>query len=103
MGDQHVGTEGRGACVLLHAGIFGVIALDGAGVIASLHDGDKLIQALSRRHETSSVSGTPQGALVKYSDRETRTPLPPSSGPAWRTMRTLKPAVPPAPADTPPM
>src|SRR5260370_29818148 len=79
MRDQHVATDARRACVLLHAGIFGVIALDGAGVIASLPDGDKLIQALSRRHETSSVSGTPQGALVKYSDRETRTPLAASS------------------------
>src|ERR1019366_390528 len=55
-GDQQVAAAARRACVLLHAGILGVIALDGAGMIASLDDGDKLIETGSRRHETSNAS-----------------------------------------------
>src|ERR1700694_3187302 len=57
--DQNVATDARRGCVLLHAGIFGVIALDGAGMITGLDDSDKFIQAFSRRHETSSACGNP--------------------------------------------
>src|ERR1035437_5387091 len=55
-GDQQVAAAARRACVLLHAGILGVIALDGAGMIACLNNGDELIESGSRRHETSNAS-----------------------------------------------
>ena len=44
--DQQIAPNARRASVLLHAGIFGVIALDGAGVIAGLDHGDEFIQGL---------------------------------------------------------
>jgi len=44
MRHQTIAADARRACVLLHAGIFGVIALDGAGVIAGLDHGDELIE-----------------------------------------------------------
>src|SRR6266550_2575100 len=54
---QQIAADARRRRVLLHAGIFGVIALDSAGMIASLNNGDKLIKTRSRRHETSNASG----------------------------------------------
>src|SRR5260370_11289444 len=56
VGDQHVAADTRGCRIFLHAGILGVIALDGAGVIAGLNNGYKLIQAFSRWHRTSSAA-----------------------------------------------
>src|SRR4051812_2652062 len=44
MGDQQVAADARGCGVLLHAGILGVIALDGAGMIAAFDHGDEFIQ-----------------------------------------------------------
>ena len=55
MGDQQAPPDPRRRRILLHAGILGVIALDGAGVVTGLNDGDELIQAFSRRHKTSKV------------------------------------------------
>src|SRR6266446_5672046 len=48
MGDQQAPPDPRRRRILLHAGILSVIALDGAGVVAGLDNGDKFIQSLSR-------------------------------------------------------
>jgi hypothetical protein len=40
-GDQHVATDARRRRILLHAGIFGAIAFDCAGMIVGLDDRDE--------------------------------------------------------------
>ena len=59
MRNEYVATDARRRRVLLHAGILGVIALDGAGVIAGFNDGDEFIETGARRHETSNVGRQP--------------------------------------------
>src|ERR1700704_3556069 len=51
--DQEVAADAGRRGVLLHAGILGVIALDGAGMIAGFNGGDEFIETGARRHRTS--------------------------------------------------
>src|SRR6266478_6259318 len=84
MGDQRLAADPRRRRVLLHAGILGVIALDGAGVIAGFNDGDKLIQAFSRWHQTSSA----QFPIALKTCSIVRTPGPDY----WRASRRFRQA-----------
>jgi hypothetical protein len=56
MRDQDVAADARRCGVLLHAGILGVIAFDGAGVIAGYDGGNEFMETGTRRHVISNAS-----------------------------------------------
>jgi len=53
VGDEDIAPDARWRRILLHAGILGIVALDGAGMIAGFNDGNELIETGARRHATS--------------------------------------------------
>src|SRR5271168_940392 len=52
VGNQCVAANARRREILLHCGIFGVIALDGAGMVTRFDDANELIETGSRWHQS---------------------------------------------------
>src|ERR1700738_1191175 len=98
VGDQQVAADTRRRGILLHAGILGVIALDGAGVIAGFNDGDEFFETGARRHEISNASGAIDQIL---GSGNLETPAPPP--PRWAKEAPASPASPSTTGGTPTM
>src|SRR5581483_8947588 len=83
MGDELVASLPRRCQVLLHGGIFGIIALDGTGMIARLDGRNEFIDSRTRGHETSRLILV---GKFKWRARGIRQWRRAACGGAWRLM-----------------
>jgi hypothetical protein len=56
VGNQYIAANARRREIFLHGGVFGVIALDGAGMVTGFDDGNELIETGSRWHQSLMVA-----------------------------------------------